>query len=172
MDTSAHNTSYSSPRSSFDAFGSSIGAGQPLTLEACLFDNLPSSSSCLLGRGTLPLTPVIMAEHRSADPDNPTTRATADSFSGRGTPDETDLKQVVLLDPASGRRIASVSLGLSFSHRRMPESGAPSGWRVPVDEGCGVVGKNGGRAEEVSVSSKGLTMVSYARERAHSGQEV
>lgn len=129
VDTSVHTAArgYSCSAANAVCVG---GAVEPLALEVCLFDNGPSSSSCLLGRGTLPLTTVVVRGH----PDAHQERQTTDP--GRRKKQNTPITNAVaLVEPATGKTMASVALGLMFlHHRQVPDTRRRSSLPVPVDE--------------------------------------
>ncbi|CAM9315535.1 unnamed protein product [Ectocarpus fasciculatus] len=133
---------------------------EPLTLEVCLFDNDRVSScsslesppfsfpSCLLGCGTMALTPLIIAgggdscnprqgqeaAHQTRDANR--SRAweqtdftegerERDPFINAKHPNAAGLREIVLFEPVSGGRIASLTVDVTFS------SHAPSVADVP-----------------------------------------
>lgn len=148
---------------------------EPLALEVCLFDNnrcspSSSSSSALLGCGTMVLTPVIIAgilaqDERATDSSNgqettyqpfcgrvraleevgvcpyeQTASTRGDGESATPTVDMPQelhsgsrLREVLLFEPGSGKRMASVTLGVALSlHKNsginrgmLPPSGSP-----------------------------------------------
>lgn len=152
---------------------------EPLALEVCLFENSgrssssspplasSSSASCLLGCGTMVLTPVIIAGNSGGE-GPPNSRngqetpyqplgGTIRPFGGAGfrareqtastagggesaipmddvqqEAQSSSSREVMLFEPGSGKRIASVSLGVAFSLHPsrsnggvLPSSGSP-----------------------------------------------
>lgn len=131
---------------------SSTGGGgefEALTLEVCLFDNLPSSPSCLLGRGTLPLTPSITARCPQAHHGHGQRTANPSPASKRNFSSLQADKEVALIEPMSGVKIASVALGVTFLRGGGATSGAPSHPRVLADAHVGAVGLGGQPPYEV-----------------------
>lgn len=114
LDTSTH-TKARSGVSQFSRSKSAHGiprssAIEPLTLEVCLFSNGRSTARSLLGRGVIPLTPVI-AEHL-----NPSWRRP--SIVPRGK------CELDLIAPDTRERMSTAILGITFHYLRVPKSAA------------------------------------------------
>lgn len=109
------------------------GAVEPLSLEVCLFDNRSSAWSCLLGRGVLPLTPVIIADTAHSKIERAVKPSGVSKEQKLGLSGVT--REVVLLEPRTGKMMATVPLELEFTPRdkSAPESTASEESRVQVD---------------------------------------
>lgn len=136
VDTSIHARRRTSTSSTGAADISSGGELEALTLEICLFDNLPSCPSSLLGRGTLPLTPSIAAGCNQNRHGQRT--ATSSQAPKRDVSDVQADKEVALVDPVSGIKVASVTLSVLFLHGGGTTSGAAAHLRNLADADDGV----------------------------------
>ncbi|CAM9161364.1 unnamed protein product, partial [Laminaria digitata] len=148
---------------------SSTGGGgefEALTLEVCLFDNLPSSPSCLLGRGTLPLTPFITAGCPQAHHGHGQRTANPSPASKRNFSSLQADKEVALIEPMSGVKIASVALGVTFLHGGGATSGAASHPRVLADAHVGTPTTDASTAATVAWSLKAMF---YHLDHRHTG---
>lgn len=147
VDTSIHTARRSSTSSTGAADVSAGGEFEALMLEVCLFDNLPSSPSCLLGRGTLPLTPSITAGY----PQNHYGQGTANSSpaSKHNVSSALANKELALIEPVSGIKTASVALCVRFLHGAGATSGKAPHLRVLADADGGVSSHGGQRPREV-----------------------
>ena len=131
VDTFIHAKKRESTSSTGAADVSSGSDFEALTLEICLFDNLTSFPSGLLGRGTLPLTPSIVAGRPQTCYGQKT--ATSSQVPKRDVSSVQTHKDVALLGPASGMKVASVALCVLFLHGGGANSGAASNLRVLAD---------------------------------------
>lgn len=130
VDTSIHTISRGIPVRSMDNANTPIATAKTPTLsnfstvkapvlEVCMFDNSKFASSCgLLGRGTLPLAPWIAVGHRCRYPDH----EGIDLVEREGWSTPPTAREVVLLEPATGKDVARVVLRMQFTHNRTTEN--------------------------------------------------
>lgn len=126
IDTSIHTISRGIPARSTDnastpvanastATLSNCSTVKALALEVCMFDNSKHVSSCgLLGRGTLPLAPWIVAGRHRRYPNH----EGGHPVEGEQWSTPPTAREVVLLEPATGKDIARVVLRMQFAHNR------------------------------------------------------